>query len=101
MPRYLNLSRRAICLLETDHIYRQNPVTSVAERLVDPILPVTTGKIERWHSTIQAEFLTGKEFADTADAPAQLDMCVEDRETATHGRGGNHRSRIRRCRRMP
>lgn len=38
--------------------------------------PTTTGKIERWHKTMRAEFLTGKVFDSIADAQAQLDGWV-------------------------
>jgi transposase InsO family protein len=44
--------------------------------LTAPRSPTTTGKVERWHKTLRAEFLTGKVFADLADAQAQLDAWV-------------------------
>jgi len=44
--------------------------------LTAPRSPTTTGKIERWHKTLRREFLTGKTFADIADAQAQLDDWV-------------------------
>jgi hypothetical protein len=49
--------------------------------LTAPRSPTTTGKVERWHKTLRAEFLTGKVFADLGDAQAQLDAWV---------RGYNH-----------
>jgi transposase InsO family protein len=45
--------------------------------LTAPRSPTTTGKIERWHKTLRGEFLTGKVFADLADAQAQLDGWVK------------------------
>ena len=45
--------------------------------LTAPRSPTTTGKIERWDKTLRGEFLTGKVFADLADAQAQLDGWVK------------------------
>jgi hypothetical protein len=45
--------------------------------LTKPRSPTTTGKVERWHKTLRAEFLTGKVFASIEDAQAQLDRWVE------------------------
>lgn len=44
--------------------------------LTAPRSPTTTGKVERWHKTLRAEFLTGKVFASVDDAQAQLDGWV-------------------------
>jgi transposase InsO family protein len=57
-----------------DRICREN---GIKHRLTRPRSPTTTGKVERWHKTLRAEFLTGKVFADIADAQAQLDAWVE------------------------
>jgi transposase InsO family protein len=48
----------------------------IKHRLTKPRSPTTTGKIERWHKTMRAEFLTGKVFASIDDAQAQLDEWV-------------------------
>jgi transposase InsO family protein len=56
-----------------DRICREN---GIKHRLTKPRSPTTTGKIERWHKTMRGEFLTGKVFADVADAQAQLDAWV-------------------------
>jgi transposase InsO family protein len=56
-----------------DRICREN---GIKHRLTAPRSPTTTGKIERWHKTLRAEFLTGKVFASVADAQAQLDEWV-------------------------
>jgi len=53
-----------------DRICRDNGIDHL---LTAPRSPTTTGKIERWHTTLRSEFLTGKVFADLADAQAQLD----------------------------
>ena len=44
--------------------------------LTAPRSPTTTGKVERWHKTLRAEFLTGKTFLSVDDAQAQLDAWV-------------------------
>jgi transposase InsO family protein len=44
--------------------------------LTAPRSPTTTGKVERWHKTLRAEFLTGKVFASLDDAQVQLDRWV-------------------------
>jgi transposase InsO family protein len=56
-----------------DRICREN---GIKHRLTAPRSPTTTGKVERWHRTLRQEFLTGKVFADIADAQAQLDVWV-------------------------
>ena len=57
-----------------DRICREN---GIKHRLTRPRSPTTTGKVERWHKTLRAEFLTGKVFASIADAQAQFDVWVE------------------------
>ena len=52
-----------------DRICREN---GIKHRLTAPRSPTTTGKVERWHRTLRQEFLTGKVFADVADAQTQL-----------------------------
>jgi transposase InsO family protein len=44
--------------------------------LTAPRSPTTTGKVERWHKTLRAEFLTGRVFDSIVDAQAQLDEWV-------------------------
>ncbi|HEX2368405.1 MAG TPA: integrase core domain-containing protein [Acidimicrobiia bacterium] len=44
--------------------------------LTAPRSPTTTGKVERWHKTLRAEFLDGRVFASLEDAQAQLDAWV-------------------------
>ena len=57
-----------------DRICRENGIKHL---LTKPRSPTTTGKVERWHKTLRAEFLTGKVFNDIADAQVQLDAWVE------------------------
>ncbi len=57
-----------------DRICRDNDVKHI---LTAPRSPTTTGKVERWHKTLRAEFLTGKVFADLAEAQARLDAWVQ------------------------
>ena len=57
-----------------DRICHENGIKHI---LTAPRSPTTTGKVERWHKTLRAEFLTGKVFASIADAQAQLDGWVE------------------------
>ena len=54
--------------------------------LTAPRSPTTTGKVERWHKTLRAEFLGGKVFTSIGDAQAQLDAWVFS--TTRTGRGG-------------
>jgi transposase InsO family protein len=63
-----------------DRICRENGIKHL---LTAPRSPTTTGKVERWHKTLRAEFLTGKVFASIVDAQAQLDVWVH---TYNHGR---------------
>jgi hypothetical protein len=56
-----------------DRICREN---GIKHRLTAPRSPTTTGKIERWHKTLRAEFLTGKVFESVDDAQARLDAWV-------------------------
>jgi transposase InsO family protein len=56
-----------------DRICRDNGIDHL---LTAPRSPTTTGKIERWHKTLRAEFLTGKTFDSIADAQSQLDSWV-------------------------
>jgi len=56
-----------------DRICRENGIRHL---LTAPRSPTTTGKVERWHRTLRAEFLTGKVFDSIADAQAQLDAWV-------------------------
>ena len=57
-----------------DRICRENGIEHL---LTAPRSPTTTGKIERFHRTLRAEFLTGRIFATLAAAQAELDAWVE------------------------
>jgi transposase InsO family protein len=57
-----------------DRICVENGIKHI---LTAPRSPTTTGKVERWHKTMRAEFLTGKVFASIDDAQTQLDEWVE------------------------
>jgi transposase InsO family protein len=56
-----------------DRICHNNSIKHI---LTKPHSPTTTGKIERWHKTLRAEFLRGKVFASIEVAQAQLDGWV-------------------------
>jgi transposase InsO family protein len=56
-----------------DRICHENGIKHL---LTAPRSPTTTGKVERWHKTMRAEFLTGKVFASIGDAQVQLDAWV-------------------------
>ena len=56
-----------------DRICRENGIRHL---LTAPRSPTTTGKVERFHKTLRAEFLTGKVFATIEDAQAALDAWV-------------------------
>ena len=48
----------------------------IVHRLTKPRSPTTTGKVERFHQTLQGECLDGKVFATLADAQAAVDVWV-------------------------
>jgi transposase InsO family protein len=56
-----------------DRICRENGIEHL---LTAPRSPTTTGKIERFHRTLRAEFLTGRVFPTLADAQAELNAWV-------------------------
>lgn len=58
-----------------DRVCRENGIT---HRLTQPRSPTTTGKIERFHRTLRAEFRTDRVFSDLAVAQAELDEWVHD-----------------------
>jgi hypothetical protein len=58
-----------------DRVCRENGIT---HRLTEPRSPTTTGKVERFHRTLRAEFRTDRVFADLATAQAELDGWVAE-----------------------
>ena len=56
-----------------DRVCRENGIT---HRLTQPRSPTTTGKIERFHRTLRAEFRTDRVFDDLRCAQAELDAWV-------------------------
>jgi transposase InsO family protein len=58
-----------------DRVCRENGIT---HRLTQPRSPTTTGKIERFHRSLRAEFRTDRVFASLAVAQAELDEWVDD-----------------------
>jgi hypothetical protein len=58
-----------------DRICRENGIEHL---LTAPRSPTTTGKIERFHRSLRAEFLTGRSFATLPVAQAELDAWVHD-----------------------
>jgi len=84
-----------------DRICRENGIDHL---LTAPRSPTTTGKIERFHRTLRAEFLTGRVFDDLAAAQAELDAWVESYNTAAPlgaGHGDARQQVHRRLRRSP
>ena len=61
-----------------DRVCRENGIT---HRLTQPRSPTTTGKIERFHRTLRAEFRTDRVFEDLAAAQAELDVWVGEYNT--------------------
>jgi transposase InsO family protein len=59
----------------SDRVCRENGIT---HRLTEPRSPTTTGKVERFHRTLRAEFRTDRVFPDLAAAQAELDAWVAD-----------------------
>jgi transposase InsO family protein len=58
-----------------DRICRENGIT---HRLTQPRSPTTTGKIERFHRSLRAEFRTDRVFNNLAAAQAELDEWVDE-----------------------
>ena len=58
-----------------DRVCRENGIT---HRLTQPRSPTTTGKVERFHRTLRAEFRTDRVFADLVGAQAELDAWVAE-----------------------
>lgn len=56
-----------------DRICRENGIDHI---LTAPRSPTTTGKIERFHRSLRAEFLTGRVFDSLVQAQAELDAWV-------------------------
>lgn len=56
-----------------ERVLRENGIN---HRLTEPRSPTTTGKVERFHRTLRAEFRTDRVFADLATAQAELDAWV-------------------------
>lgn len=56
-----------------DRVCRENGIT---HRLTEPRSPTTTGKVERFHRTLRAEFRTDRIFPDLATAQVELDEWV-------------------------
>jgi hypothetical protein len=56
-----------------DRLCRENGVRHL---LTAPHSPTTTGKVERFHKTIRAEFLAGRSFVSLEEAQEQLDAWV-------------------------
>lgn len=56
-----------------DRVCRENGIT---HRLTEPRSPTTTGKVERFHRTLRAEFRTDRVFEDLMTAQAELDAWV-------------------------
>jgi transposase InsO family protein len=62
-----------------DRICRQN---GIDHKLTGVRSPTTTGKIERFHRTLRAEFLAGAQLRSKADAQAALDAWIADYNTS-------------------
>jgi Integrase core domain len=58
-----------------DRICHNNSITHI---LTKPYSPTTTGKVERFHKTLRAEFLNGRVFASIEEAQVALDAWVEE-----------------------
>jgi hypothetical protein len=58
-----------------DRICQNNGIRHILSK---PRSPTTTGKVERWHKTLRAEFLNGKVFDSIEAAQTALDAWVEE-----------------------
>jgi transposase InsO family protein len=56
-----------------ERVLRENGIN---HRRTEPRSPTTTGKVERFHRTLRAEFRTDRVFPDLATAQAELDAWV-------------------------
>ena len=72
-----------------DRICRENGIEHL---LTQPRSPTTTGKIERFHRALRAEFLTDRVFPTCEPAQAELDAWVERLQppAAAPGAGDGH-----------
>jgi Integrase core domain len=50
--------------------------SGIGHLLTAPRSPTTTGKVERFHRTVRAEFLLGRSFASLEQAQAELDLWI-------------------------
>jgi transposase InsO family protein len=66
-----NPSRRVLF----DRICHNNSITHI---LTKPHSPTTTGKVERFHKTLRAEFLNGRTFTSIEEAQATLDAWIDE-----------------------
>jgi transposase InsO family protein len=57
-----------------DRICRENGVRHL---LTAPSSPTTTGKVERFHKTVRAEFLSGRTFTSIEEAQRELDSWID------------------------
>jgi len=67
-----------------DRVCRENGVT---HRLTQPRSPTTTGKVERFHRSLRAEFRTDRVFKNLGLAQAELDEWVEHYNTVRPHQG--------------
>jgi hypothetical protein len=67
-----------------DRICRENGIDHL---LTAPRSPTTTGKVERFHKTVRAEFLTDRAFASIEEAQRELDGWVERYNTVRPHQG--------------
>lgn len=58
-----------------DRICHNNSITHL---LTKPRSPTTTGKVERFHKTLRAEFLSGRVFGSIEEAQVALDAWVDE-----------------------
>jgi hypothetical protein len=67
-----------------DRVCRENGIT---HRLTQPRSPTTTGKVERFHRSLRAEFRTDRVFKNLDFAQAELDEWVEHYNTVRPHQG--------------
>ena len=70
-----------------DRVCRENGIEHL---LTQPRSPTTTGKIERFHRALRAEFRTDRVFASLRAAQAELDEWVEEYNTRPSAPGAGH-----------
>jgi hypothetical protein len=78
-----------------DRICRDNGIRHL---LTAPRSPTTTGKVERFHKTLKAEFVDGEVFDSIVEGAAAIDAWVHEYNTERAQPGHRHGDAVERFR---